>query len=183
MKFFVFALLFVTASVAHADSIEVVGGSITAHLLPFSTYSPKVDPYKSLAGQLGQNTGVIANPLFGLRYVGEDERTYWTAAGFFMENSVGQPSAGFLTSLGRKFFNGHLYAGGVLGAYEQCDSCYIESGLWPYKFTTIGDTDIVPVIGIEINFRVNISEKYYLKLNNIVTPLLTNTTIGFGIEL
>jgi hypothetical protein len=154
------------------SSIEVVGGSLTYH--PFDTdhtasyYTDKVS----------NNGKLIDNPLLGIQYSTEDKDYYKSAALFVGDNSIGQNIAGFKVSEGFKTCN--FYVGAVLGAYEQDDSTFSKDGITPFQIAKTGTTGIVPVVGGEVNYKVIVNREMYLKLNNIISPAITNTTLSLG---
>lgn len=164
-------------SKADTTSYEVVGGSITEHLV----LGPN-DPQAAFQTKIGDGGKLIYNPLYGIRTVTENDSRYYSFAGFAGDNSIGEPMYGGMASAGIKVLDQHLYLGGVFGTYGQSDSSYLQSGDIPFKWGMIGDTDIVPIVGIEANVKINLSDSTYLKLNNLVTPILTNTSLSFGIH-
>lgn len=177
MKTILLSLLIFLSSMAHAtDSFEVIGGSLTYHL-ESSDSGPM--PYDHT---LTPDHNLIDNPLFGLGYIHEfSDHYYWSAKVFGGENSVGQPMAGTDGSFGVRY--GGWYIGGVLGGYIQNNKTFESAGVIPVSIAEFGDTGLVPIIGAEFNYRVDLGEKLYFKINSLLTPMLINESLSLGWDL
>lgn len=172
MKYLVLLLL---SAAAHAESsFEVIGGSLTYHVIDTSgrtnLYSNKV----STDGRL------IANPILGFQYTDQGIYEYQCIALFTGQDSVGGPIFGAKYSSGFRF--GNWYVGYVLGAYEQNDKGYDNLGIVPFQVAKTGNTGVVPVLGVEADYKIVLSRDTYVKLNNIISPVITNTTISLGVS-
>lgn len=171
MKYLIVLLLILT-NAAKADTMELVAGSITEHFIaPYGT--------EWFTRKLGDRGKLIYNPLYALRYTKEYKDYYKTVSIFYGNNSIGYPMMGGTFSYGWKALKDHLYYGGVIGAYYQ------EIGLDnPTSFMDkIINTGMVPVLGVEINGKINIGFESFLKVNNLITPILSSTSISFGINI
>lgn len=158
-------------SLSSNAQLEITGGSFTYHLInpgDATLFSNKV----SKDGKL------IANPILGLQIITETGTEYTSMGGFVGQNSVGDDILGFKASRGVKY--GHWYLGLVAGAYEQSSEGFYDKHLIPFQVAKVGDVGIVPILGVEASYRINLSQKYYVKLNNLISPVITNTTISFG---
>ncbi len=154
-------------------SIEFVGGSLTYHVVSGDAlmYSHKV----SADGRL------IDNPLYGIgaSYYFAENSIYITGRFFKGNNSINQPINGGTFSVGKGFK--YLDVGFIIGGYVQNDYDFIKSNVMPFSITP-GSNAVVPLIGIELNPKIPLGESFYIKIINILTPLVTNHTLAFGIN-
>lgn len=171
-------LLFVWAfssGTSYAETkVEVLGGGITYHIMDdgsAQSYTRKL----SLDGRL------IFNQMGGLGIVSEDNDVYQSLYFFGGNNSVGKPLQGILSKDGIKI--DQWYLGLALGGYVQDDNEFRDAGVQPFRLTEIGSTGIVPIVGLAIDYKWDISNRYYLKLNNIISPNITNTSMALGVNL
>lgn len=164
-------LLLLTFSSQAQTSLEIVGGSITYHLI-------NPGDATQFSNKMSADGKLIHNPLIGIQEVHELKDEYWSLGVFVGENSIGQDIAGFKYSTGEKM--GHWYIGFVIGAYEQSSSGFYDKGIVPFQVAKIDDTGIVPVVGVELNYKIVLTRDSYLKLNNIVSPAITNSSISLG---
>ena len=153
------------------NSWELVGGSLTYHIIDGGAA-------QAFSNKLSPDGRLINNPIYGIQYVTESDSLYETIGIFSGDDSVGDPILGMKYSTGYKY--NHWYLGLVLGAYEQSTMGFTNRGIQPFEFAQIGDVGIVPLIGGEVNYRVNLSQSMYVKLNNLISPIITNTTISLG---
>src|ERR1019366_4965849 len=93
-------------------------------------------------------------------------------------NSVGKQMAGFLYTEGIEISG--LQVGITYGGYEQESKYYDNLGLNSFRVVNISGIDLVPVLGLQVNYKIKLSDDYYLKLNNLIDPVLFNTTLSFG---
>lgn len=156
-------------------SMELMGGSITEHFI-----APRGTTY--FINKIGDNGKLIYNSLLGVRFVSEDgdwvdhAKTYYTVALFTGDNSVGQTMTGGYGSYGYKVFHNLVYIGGALGAYTQPVSETNPTTL----YDKVLNSGITPIMGIELDIKVPVTEQTYLKLHNLITPILSNSSIGLG---
>lgn len=108
----------------------------------------------------------------------EDKAYYESLAVFTGNDSVGGQIGGVKASKGVKL--GNVYLGFVVGAYEQDDNKFDKVGLIPFQIAKAGSTGIVPIIGGEVNYKIGLYRDMFMKINNIITPVLTNTTLSLG---
>lgn len=171
----------IIVSSCRADEVEVIAGSITEHF-----YTQGYHPEHKF--NLGDHDRLIFNSVYGLRYNFTSpewsSKRYLSLAGFYGENSVGLPMAGAMTSLGYNLFNRHLSLGIVLGAYWQNNKDYLATGGYPFQWLEADNGDaLVPILGAEVGFSTGVGHDMALKLNTLITPLLTNTTLSLVFDL
>jgi hypothetical protein len=154
------------------DSVEIIGGSLTYHLLG--------NDFDSNSNKVSNDGRLIANPLFGLQYTTENNAYYESMALFSGDNSVGTQILGVKAAKGIKI--GNLYLGLALGAYEQDDTEFNNRGIIPFEIGRLGTTGIVPVFGAEVNYKIVSYKDVFVKINNIISPVLTNTTLSVGVS-
>lgn len=173
MKHLVLLLLLFPA-ISNAYSLEVMGGGLTYHLIDNDTsylYSNK----------LTNDGRLIYNSVYGVGALYENEISYQSLSYFGGNNSVALPISGLLYKTGLKISN--WYCGLAMGMYIQDDDKYRESGVDPFRMTEIGSTGLIPIVGISLDYKINITNKVYMKLNNLITPILTNNTLSAGMDL
>lgn len=166
-------LLLLTFNSDAQTSLELVGGSLTYHVM-------NPGDSNQFANRLSPDGRLIRNPIIGVQEIHELDGEYWSLGAFAGQNSVGDDIMGFKVSRGKRI--GNWYLGLVAGAYEQSSEGFYDKGMVPFQIAKVGDVGVVPLLGIEANYRVNLSQKYYLKLNNLISPVITNTTISLGIS-
>lgn len=170
-KLLLFLFLISCTTQASTSSFEAIGGSITYHVID-NTGSSQYQNKLSSDGRL------IFNDLLGIRYISQDSYTYWSTSAFTGSNSIDSYITGAILSYG--LTNRNLYIGTVLGGYVQDDDAFRNHGIDPYRMTEFGNTGLVPIIGIEINYKIDFTSKYYLKINNILSPVILNTSLSLG---
>ena len=166
MKYIIFILLLSTYS--WANSIEFLTGGITYHLFN----DPSVS--QNYVTKLSGDGALIYNPLYGIRYTVDDKMFYNSYSFFGGENSIGQNMGGGLYSFG--VLDSNVQLGFALGAYLQ------NGELFNQQVDTFTNGNIIPLYGFEFNYKVDLGNKCFIKLNNLLTPLLYNATIGIGQE-
>lgn len=159
----------------YSVSLEGLAGGITYHLVDTDAASAHYI-YK-----LNANGRLIYNSLWGYGVLVEDNKNYFAIKTFLGDNSVGLPMMGSMLSYGWKWHG--LYYGPVLGVYFENDDAYRAMGVQPFRIAEDGSMGIVPIIGIELNYRIDLTDRVYLKLNNVITPYLTNTSLSLGCVL
>jgi hypothetical protein len=166
--------LFNSYAYAGQTSVEAIGGGITYHVIDDGASSKYVTKWSS-DGRL------IFNQLYGIKYIDEFFDTYWSMALFGGNNSIGAPMTGAMGSLG--FVWGNFNYGLAMGGYLQDDNAFRSKGIEPYRLSEFGNTGLVPILGAEINYKVDLSNRVYLRLNNLVSPVITNTSLSIGYRL
>ena len=170
---YLFLLIFLLSVTANATvlSYEVTGGGLIYH--------PTVDSEaaKLFPDTLSSDGRLMYRSLLGVGGHAYYENRYESLHVFFGKNSINEPMAGGLYGNGWHWRN--LNAGFICGAYMQDDDNFKRYGLHPFS---VG-AGIVPVVGLEVSPRVRIGEDLWLKLNNILTPVITSHSLSLEWEL
>jgi len=146
--------------------LELLIGSLSYHPFFNTELSNRFDNKVTDGGRL------ISNPVVGVRATRPLEKYYQSLSVFTGQNSVGAPITGTTVSMG---VGERFMVGGVIGAYHQDSKPFKDRELdSPHPF--------MPFAGLEVNYRVPIGEKYCMTFNNVLTPLLTNHSVSFGVK-
>lgn len=171
MKCLIILLLFSFSS--FADSIELIGGSFTYHLLADDTTA------QYFSNKISSDGKFIRTPLIGVAYNTIDtDGGFLTYIVFTGQNSFSQPMTGGLVESGGIY--GHWNIGGVIGLYEENMIDWQAIGAVPFYIGVAGNTGFVPVLGIAVNYQIPLSKAMFFKFNNIISPLLINNSISLG---
>jgi len=167
----IYTILFILTlcSTSYSDSLEYVVTSVTTH--PFV----EPDVGERFANKIALNGRVNHTHMSGLVYVDESKYFYNSYKGFFGLNSIGLPMTGLAYSIGLRDWNSQL--GVVLGGYIQDSNEFRKRDIDP----GVGG-DVMPVVGIEYNYKWYISKDEFIKLNNLFTPIITNHSIAIGVD-
>lgn len=178
LTYLILGSVFWIHSSARADvdtSLELIGGGLTYHLIDNGGSVKNVN-------KLSGDGRLIDNPLLGVGIEIEVYHfLYQTFIGFSGANSVGKPIGGGLYEIGLVLNSFQI--GLTAGAYVQNDVAFRDSGEEPFRLFEIGQYGLVPIVGLNVNYKLKLSNSVYLKLNNIITPILTNTTVSVGLKL
>lgn len=162
-----YGVLLLVGVAALADTREIVMTSVSYHPMINDAVAAKLD------GSLAP--GLIFNPMIGIVETKTDFLFYTSYKGFFGRNCVSQPMVGGMVSAGADL--GGFQLGLVGGAYYQDSSKFTERGI------SILVGDIMPILGMEMNYRVYLDDQAFLKLTNTISPVLTNHALSIGWEL
>lgn len=173
-----FILLFVLSvsyskAVADTTSIEVLGGALTYHVLVGDSKANAQNAHK-----ITSNGNLISNPEIGIAVTTITNRMFQSKVIFGGENSIGHSMSGALYERGVVYGNYQL--GFVAGAYIQDDDAFRNLGVIPFRAFEFNGTGVVSVLGLTLNYQIVLSKNCYLKLNNIISPVITNTSISLG---
>lgn len=170
-----FCLILVSQShCAKASTLEVIEGGVTYHVVNNQEVSQKFSRPLSSDGRL------IATPLFGMRYTFDEDIGYQAVSGFVGSNSINSPITGITYSVGIGFE--YLNLGLINGFYMQNDHDFEAKGIQPYSLNG-GSNAIVPIIGLECNFKIPLKKDLFFGFNNILTPVITTHNISLGFKL
>ncbi len=75
-----------------------------------------------------------------------------------------------------------LSVGWAAGGYLQQSRYFTDLGDNSFRVMNVNGTDIVPLVGLVLNYTVWRAERSYLRLNNLVSPVITNTSLSLGLE-
>lgn len=165
-------LLFLYAAAIMADEVEVLGPrAITYHVM----HTRNASQY---ANKLSGDGELIDNPEYGLSYTYKDKTVYTSFTGFIGQESVGSPMEGLVIERG--YYIDHWQLGLALGGYAQNDKDFTNKGLVPFRIAQIGTTGLVPIAGIAINYKIDLPNHTFIKLNNILSPIITNSVLSLG---
>lgn len=158
----------------HADSLEVIGGSLTYHLIDNGGNIHN-------RNRVSENGRLIDNPVLGISVTNNPvlgSHVFQSFAAFVGENSEGLGMAGGLYETGWEL--GNFQLGGIVGAYVQDNRAFYKAGEKPFSIAETGIYGIVPLVGAAINYKVSITKAFYLKLSNIITPVIASSTLNLG---
>lgn len=165
MKFIFIVLLL--SSTSYGDSIEFITGGLTYHPMMITAVS------KNFVGKLTSDGKLIYNQLYGVGYTKYHDFTYNSYKFFTGHNSIGENIGGVSYSLG--FTDRRLDIGLMVGIYRQDGELFNRkvSYLWM-------DGNYVPLVGFEFNYKVMLTDTKFIKLNNYLSPVITNHTVSIG---
>lgn len=176
---YTFLIMCVLASIicfgyeSHADTFEMVGGGATYHLLGAnSAAAQQFDNKWSNDGRL------IGTPLIGARVIREDGMEYASSTVFAGHNSVGAPITGYTYSYGGIF--GNWYSGIILGIYMQDAAPFLDRGVNVWGLYLGNRMMLMPIGGLEVDYKIPLDKNVYIKLDNIVSPAMINNLVSFG---
>lgn len=160
----------------HAQThTEVLGGGLTYHWFNPSgndiNYSNKLDSTGAL----------IHNLMIGYREVDVKGVSYTSRTFFTGQNSIGQPMLGVAWSTG--YIVNDTRVGLVGGVYFQDDDKMLERQVEPVMIIPHSGWAPVPVVGVEATHINKLTNRTYILLNVLLTPLFVNGTVGFGWEI
>jgi hypothetical protein len=169
----VIVLVLVTFTASAETSVEVLGPVAM-------TYHPVVGSggCSQFANKLSKSGCLIANNEYGLVLSQESDGKYQSAVFFMGNDSVGSEMEGGLYERGYEY--GGLQLGLALGVYFQGDQEYYNRGLIPFEIGSVNGIGIVPVLAIAVNYKIDLSKHTFLKLNNILSPVMTNSVLSIG---
>jgi hypothetical protein len=171
MKYFIVALCFLNWQSSAETNLEVLGGSITYHILDEGGAVIN-------ANKVSSDGRVIANPMTGISIVDENESRFQSVIGFVGENSVGLSMGGAMYERG--YVVNHWQLGFAAGFYLQDDNAFRNAGEIPFRVTEINGCGVVPIVGAAVNYKVPLNSLIYLRINNVISPVITNTSISVG---
>ena len=159
---------------AEGTSVELFTGALTFHFIDQGSS-------QMFRNKISKEGRLIYNPMFGIRYLTEDPETYFAAAAFAGNNSVGLPMAGTLFSMGIKDTSDHYFLGLSGGLYVQDNNKFREHQAIPFKiYETKGGVGFVPIVGLEMGVKVGLWGKTYFKFYNLLTPVVNSSFLLLG---
>jgi hypothetical protein len=124
---------------------------------------------------------LIGNPLLGVADVYDNGTIFKEEVVFIGQDSVGSLMVGGMYETGR-VVGRNLEIGGAFGGYLQDDSAFAARHIQPFSIATFGTTGLVPVLGAAVNYKVRFNESTYLKLNTVLSPIISNATLSLGFK-
>ncbi len=151
-----------------SEPLELMVGASVYHFFTKHTGSFKT--------QWSEDGRWIGTPVGGLGVMQTDGEYYQTQSYYIGENSVGGGMAGFLASTGKVYSNWNL--GAVAGLYLQ-DSRKFTADKISTVAVPMGDsTSVMPLVGFEAVYKIEFDEDFYLKIHNVITPILGITYLS-----
>lgn len=169
-----FFLVLLFPLVAKAN-MELVTGGVTYHLVNGQVTG------KQFSNKISEDGDLIATPALGVTFMDEESfpGEYTSLTAFAASNSVGEPAAGVMFETGEVFAK-RLQIGLAFGGYLQDDREFRRRGIAPFVIAEVNNIGLAPVGGLAVNYKVDLFGDYYLRFNNILTPVITNHTVSFG---
>ena len=174
LMLFLLVSILITVSMAisaRADEVEVLGGALTYHLIDNGTAH-------AYSNKLSSDGRLISNPMAGVAITTHENVFFQSYAVFFGEDSVGGSMGGGSFTSGVEV--NRLQVGAIAGGYIQAAKPYTDRNVNAFRLTAINGTDFVPLLGLAINYKVPLSSTCFLKLNNIISPILTTSLVSVG---
>lgn len=168
---YIFLLIFFSIN-CFANTFEVIGGGLTYHITADNSVS------KQFSNQISTDGKLIDNPIVGISYTDENKDEFMSYILFTGQNSFNEGMTGIL------FENGYVYNrwqyGIGAGVYAENSIDWNEYHAIPFYLCKIGNAGIVPVFGGVLNYKIPLNKTTYFKINNIISPILTNSSLSFG---
>lgn len=132
----------------------------------------------------------INNPLYAMTFSWADDRdSYGSFSLYGGEDSIGSEMGGFLFTAGLgDIKGGGIHLGAIWGMYFYDEDAWEEkfhdrlsqTPSWLYAYYGDQYRGMNMVFGLELNAQVQISEGFYFKIRNAITPVIWNTSVGLG---
>lgn len=163
------------AGYASADTALEISGpnALTYHVVTADTVAPQ-----RFANKISGDGRLIDNHEYAVSLITSDKDFFHSETLFVGQDSVGGPMEGAMWEYG--IVRGNWQIGIAAGAYIQDENNWINAKVDSFKMTQIGSTDVVPVIGVAVNYKIPLSDKVYLNINNVISAIITNTTVSVG---
>jgi hypothetical protein len=174
MRLIIMLLCFLPMQCLAGDKIEIMFGGITYHPMA----SPDITKYYQ--NKISPDGSLISNFMTGVQIVSETKNSYDSFAFFVGQNSVAEPMGGFKLSTGAIMDD--FYIGPFVGAYFQDNATYLKDGVHPFSIFKIYDNSVIPIVGMEVDYKIVLKRHKYIKLNNIISPGLTNSSLSYGMS-
>jgi len=169
LKVILFGIFCIFGISASATSIETTFGGLTYH-----TMNPD-NVANGYANKISNDGRLIYTGLLGVGLLEGN----WAERFFIGQNSIGDQMFG--STLSYTWEIDRIFRiGPVVGFYQQDDSKFYAKGIIPFSL----GFGIVPIVGFDFSAKIlTFDENKYIKLNTIITPVIINETISFGLDL
>jgi hypothetical protein len=166
MRKLILLLLLLGATKANADQVAI--GLVTIH----HTNPNQID--RKFSGCLHASCEAIYNPVLAYRMIEKTKRTYDAYTLLAGVNSIHEPIVGayYAGGIRRSGYN----LGVAMGVYMQNNEKFLQRGIIPFSAGKTGPLGIVPIIGVEHQYRL--TKKLFI--NTLITPVITN--VGLGLQ-
>lgn len=165
-------LIFFSLNCLADQSFELMGGGLTYHLMTSS------DIAQHFSNKLSPDGRLIDNPLIGINYTMRDKDFFTSFIFFTGQNSFNEAMNGVVIELGDEVDNFQI--GWALGFYGENIPDWGAIGSAPFYFAEIGNTGFVPVFGVALNYKIPFNKVTFLKVSNVISPILINSSLSFG---
>jgi len=169
----ILVLLFISTS-AFAET-EIGVGGLSYHLAG----SPEL--FSRFSNKTNSSGSLIRNDMLTFKNTHRKGGYYESTAVFIGENSVGSLMSGLIFADGT-YLTKNIQMGLVYGAYLQDNREFTKREINNQCAIGNAKVSLVPIIGLELNLRFPINKRTFIKLNNIVTPTVTNHTLSINVE-
>ena len=68
----------------------------------------------------------------------------------------------------------------TLGFYFMSNKPWIEKGIKPPAVELSKDYSVIPIAGLQLDFRIPLGDTLFIKLNNLITPTISNNNVSLG---
>lgn len=176
MKIMTYMACIVMALVTYTalgDTIEELGPVVM-------TYHPTLPASicQGFSGKLSKNGCLISNYELGLAYTIENGDKFQKFIVFGGTDSVGSNMGGLLYERGYEFWG--FDVGFAIGGYLQVDQTFYDKGIAPFQLSSVNGYGIVPIMGLVLDYKIPLSDTTFLGINNILSPVITNSVLSLG---
>lgn len=126
---------------------------------------------------------LINNPVYGVSFREDvSEEAYRSNYFFGGVDSIGSPIYGYMRTTG--FILPSLtYIGFAYGGYYMNSKPWLKKGIQHTNMLEVSSSGgIVPIFGIELSQKIPLGGGVFLKINNLITPFISNHNVGIGWE-
>lgn len=142
------------------------------------------------ANKISDDGKTIGNSLVSFEYIRQKHKNkddkYQKLVVFGGEDSIGTAMGGFYYSHGAtKYTMNGFNVGTLIGMYffdqdKWTERYHDTSNNSPSFLHEMGVHNVNIIIGLEINYHIKIDDQMFFKINNVITPMITNHGVGIG---
>jgi hypothetical protein len=155
------------------DEIAFHVNILTMH---FSNPEDICSKYENKVSKNGCN---INNPLYGISFRETINGAYRQNSFFFGQDSIGSNIVGYMNTMGMASDWG-LELGLTFGFYFMSKKPWEAKGIQTPSLSVGSDYSLIPVAGIQGDFRIPVGNSLFIKLNNLITPTISNHNVSIG---
>lgn len=170
---FMLGLLLAFCVDTYATDIELMGPrALTLHTV--------TSPYarSQFANKVDKEGNLIAPYQLGIALVDNTPTHFTTRLVFMGDNSVGSKLAGAIYQHGKRYNGFEL--GYAAGAYLQDETEFDRRDVDSFNIGSYHHIGLVPVVGGVVNYRADIDNQVYVKINTIISPIILNAVLSVG---
>lgn len=168
MKKYIFVALLIFSIKSEARSIEFIAGGLTYHTVVNTLVT------NNFSNRLTSDGKLIYNQLYGFGYTIHNGLEYDSYKFFVGHNSINENIGGASYSFGFTYKN--LDSGFLIGMYRQDSDMFSKNNI-NYLWMS---TDYIPLVGFEFNYKIMLTNTKFIKINNYLSPVITNHTLSIG---